>query len=151
MVPFALVNRLQPWALILTFGLHNICMRYKTVLLIDDDVDDREIFEAALRKTALPVQCTALDNGIKALEMLRNRQISPQLIFLDLNMPIMNGQQFLVEIKSDELLKHIPIVILSTSSHKSTIELTKELGAMDFFSKPDNFEELTGLLSSVLN
>src|SRR6476619_5117578 len=112
-------------------------MPYQNILLIDDDVDDREIFKSALEKTTLAVECTALDNAVTALELLRTRQINPQLIFLDLNMPVMNGQQFLLEIKNDELLNHIPVVILSTSSHRSTIELTKELGAMDFFYKPD--------------
>jgi CheY-like chemotaxis protein len=125
-------------------------MPYQNILLIDDDLDDREIFQAALEKTRLAVQCTALDNAIEALELLRSEQLNPQLIFLDLNMPVMNGQQFLVEIKNDERLSHIPVVILSTSSHRTTIELTKELGAMDFFSKPDKFEDLAGLLSSVL-
>jgi CheY-like chemotaxis protein len=125
-------------------------MPYKNILLIDDDEDDREIFHAAMQQLKADIDCTLMNNASQALDMLSSKKIHPDLIFLDLNMPVMNGQQFLMEIKNEDELKHIPVVILSTSSHKSTIELTKELGAIDFFSKPDKFEDLLGILKSVL-
>jgi CheY-like chemotaxis protein len=126
-------------------------MAYKNLLLIDDDEDDQEIFLTALEKVNQSIHCIALDSAVEAMQKLENGQINPDLIFLDLNMPIMNGQQFLVEIKKEESLKNIPVIILSTSSHKATIELTKELGAIDFFSKPDKFEDYISLLSSVIS
>jgi CheY-like chemotaxis protein len=125
-------------------------MVYNNILLIDDDEDDQEIFRTALDKIEPSVRCTELNNAREALQKLVAGEIRPDLIFLDLNMPLMNGQQFLMEIKKVDDLKDIPVIILSTSSHKATIELTKELGAMDFYSKPDKFEDLTGLLRSVL-
>ena len=125
-------------------------MPYRNILLIDDDEDDREIFQAAVEKLDQPINCIVLKNAGEALDLLRANQLNADLIFLDLNMPGMNGQQFLLEIKRIEDLKHIPIIILSTSSHSSTIEITKDLGAMDFFSKPDKFEDLIGILRSVL-
>jgi CheY-like chemotaxis protein len=64
-------------------------------------------------------------------------------------MPIMSGQQFLIEIKKENELKNIPVIILSTSSHTSAIQQAKALGAKDFFSKPDKFEDLIFLLKSV--
>ena len=125
-------------------------MPYRNILLIDDDEDDREIFQAAVEKLDQPINCIVLKNAGEALDLLRANQLNADLIFLDLNMPGMNGQQFLLEIKRIEDLKHIPVIILSTSSHSSTIEITKDLGAMDFFSKPDKFEDLIGILTSVL-
>ena len=125
-------------------------MTYKHILLIDDDEDDQEIFLTALGKIDRSIVCTAIDNAREALDMLIARQINPDLIFLDLNLPVMNGQQFLMEIKKEKALSKLPIVILSTSSHRATIELTRELGAMDFHSKPDNFRELIDIIRSVL-
>lgn len=126
-------------------------MPYKHILLIDDDEDDQEIFLTALGNIDNSIACTTLGNGREALDMLTAKQIAPDLIFLDLNMPVMNGQQFLAEIKKETALKNIPVIILSTSSHKSSIQLTKELGAMQFLSKPDKFEDLLIVLRSVLN
>ena len=126
-------------------------MNYGNILLIDDDEDDQEIFRTALEKVDRSINCTSLNNAIEALDKLRSNQIQPDLIFLDLNMPVMNGQQFLMQIKNDDALSYIPVVILSTSSHKASIELTRELGAMEFYSKPDKFEDLIGILKSVLN
>lgn len=125
-------------------------MAYKHILLIDDDEDDQEIFLTALGKIDRSIICTATDNAREALEMLITRKISPDLIFLDLNLPLMNGQQFLVEIKKEKTLSKLPVVILSTSSHRATIELTRELGATDFHSKPDNFKDLIEIIKSVL-
>ena len=125
-------------------------MQYRKILLIDDDEDDQEIFTSALEQTSIPVSCAIFNDAREALSLLASKQISPDLIFLDLNMPLMDGQQFLVEIKKDENLGDIPIIILSTSSHKGTIELTKKLGAYDFITKPDKFEDLVSILESVL-
>src|SRR6186713_579511 len=117
-------------------------MRYKNILLVDDDEDDQEIFLTALEKVNNSIHCTALDNATRALHMLLEKELTPDLIFLDLNMPVMNGQQFLTELKKEDLLKDIPVIILSTSSHKATIQLTRDLGALDFISKPDNINAL---------
>jgi CheY-like chemotaxis protein len=123
---------------------------YKNILLIDDDDDDQEIFLSALENVDRSIVCTALDNATEALSMLQEKKINPDLIFLDLNMPIMNGEQFLKTIKKLNNLQDIPVIILSTSSHKSTVQLTKSLGAKDFVSKPDKFEDLINILRLIL-
>jgi len=125
-------------------------MPYKNILLIDDDEDDQEIFITALEKVDLSISCITLDNAREALQLLNTGKINPELIFLDLNMPVMSGQQFLHEIKKDLELSTIPVVILSTSSHVSTIRQVKESGAQDFYSKPDKFEDMINILKSVL-
>ncbi|MCF0069112.1 response regulator [Dyadobacter sp. CY261] len=125
-------------------------MLYQNILLIDDDEDDQEIFLTALECTGKPVQCTVLDSARKAFNQITKGELETDLIFLDLNMPLMNGQQFLAEIKKDEKLRKIPIVILSTSSNAATIEQVKQLGAGQFFTKPGRFEDLVAILDEVL-
>lgn len=126
-------------------------MLYKNILMIDDDEDDQEFFITAIDQLSKAVTCTAISRAQEALLKLKEKVIMPDLIFLDLNMPVMNGQQFLTEIKKDPILRSIPIIILSTSSHETTIELMKELGAEDFITKPDTFDKLVLLLKPYLN
>jgi CheY-like chemotaxis protein len=125
-------------------------MSFQNILHIDDDADDHEIFYNALRKINDAINYNALTNARKALAGLVAKELTPDVIFLDLNLPEMSGQQFLVEIKKSESLRHIPVIILSTSSHIGTIELTKELGAHDFITKPNSFDKLVQILSLVL-
>ena len=125
-------------------------MKYRSILLIDDDDDDQEIFLSALTKVSDSIICTPVSTAYNALQQLVDKQIIPDIIFLDLNMPIMNGQQFLVEIKKKSGLKDIPVVIFSTSSHPNTIRLAMEFGAMAFITKPNRFDDVVSILTSIL-
>ena len=125
-------------------------MPFQNILHIDDDADDHEIFNSALRKVNNAINYTALTNARNALTSLIAKKLRPDVIFLDLNLSEMSGQQFLVELKKSESLRHIPVIIFSTSSHSGTIELTKELGAYGFITKPNSFDRLVQILSSVL-
>jgi CheY-like chemotaxis protein len=123
--------------------------QYNQILLIDDD--DREIFLTALKRIERPIPCQALNDARLALDQLIQKKLHTDLIFLDLNMPVMNGQQFLIEIKRHPELKHIPIIILSTTSHQPTINLVMDLGAIDFITKPEEFTDLVKILSATIN
>ncbi len=125
-------------------------MSYQNILLIDDDQDDHEIFSAALEKISANLTCNLRQDATEALEQLKNDLLTPDLIFLDLNMPVMNGQEFLNAVKKSEKLKGIPVIIFSTTSNRETIRLAKELGALDFITKPNKFDSLVMLLKSVL-
>jgi CheY-like chemotaxis protein len=125
-------------------------MSYRHLVLIDDDEDDQEIFLAALSEVSDAVTCTTYVSAQEALQALTGAQQTPDVIFLDLNMPLMNGQQFLVEIKKIGSLKHIPVIIFSTSSHSATIQATKELGAYDFITKPGSFNKLITILTPLI-
>jgi CheY-like chemotaxis protein len=120
---------------------------FKNVLLIDDDEDDQEIFLAALKQKSVSVSFRGEMNALDALEKLTSGQLVPDVIFLDLNMPLMSGRQFLKEIKSLEDLKNIPVIIFSTSSQGSTINETRALGASGFITKPDTLDDLIDILS----
>lgn len=126
-------------------------MNYQNILLIDDDEDDHEIFITAVKAISANVKCTALHNAKEALLLLKENKLKPDVIFLDLNMPIMNGQEFLLAIKNVEELKEIPVIIFSTSSHQPTIELMKDLGAENFITKPERYNELIEILTPLIN
>jgi len=90
----------------------------KTVFLIDDDSDDREIFEEALLSLDINIKYEDAKNGAEACEKLNSNTFKPDLIFLDLNMPIMDGRQFMKHIKKDHNLNNIPVIIYTTSSNE---------------------------------
>ncbi len=120
-------------------------MTYKNILQIDDDSDDCELFMEAVEAVSSAAY-TAIYNPVEALRKLVQKEIMPDIIFLDLNMPIMSGLEFLTEIKKDEALKEIPIIIFSTSQFDDIIREAKAHGAHDFISKPNNFNELKKIL-----
>lgn len=126
-------------------------MLYKHILLIDDDCDDQEIFLCALEMVSDAVTCTTLTSAKEALQQLLKGCIEADVIFLDLNMPIMSGQQFLVEFQKEDSLKQIPVFVLSTSSDVATIQHTKALGASEFITKPETLYGLVTVLKSVIH
>lgn len=125
-------------------------MNYNHILLIDDDRDDREIFVEALREISDSVHCTTSDDAANALLQLRNGTLKPDIIFLDIHMTLISGPEFLRQIKMIAYLKEIPVIILSTHAGQATIDLTKELGAYDYISKPTTFSGMVDILKSIL-
>lgn len=125
-------------------------MPFLKILLIDDDAEDHEIFKAALSQVSETSECSTSTNAREALRMLVNKQLNPDVIFLDLNMPIMSGQDFLREVKMKSETQHIPVIIFSTSSNPATVKLTKEMGAIDFITKPDRFDKLVEILKPII-
>lgn len=122
-----------------------------TCFLIDDDPDDREIFALALEEADNSYRCVTALNGIDAIQKLSTDDtFIPDLIFLDLNMPIMNGKQCLNEIRKIPRLDPIPIIIYTTSSYAQDIEETKKLGASHFLIKPSSIRILTNCLTELL-
>lgn len=123
-----------------------------SVFLADDDADDRFLFEEALMEVRKNVKVTMLNNGEQLMNCLDQKKTEqPNLIFLDLNMPLKNGIECLEEIKKDNNLKNIPVIIFSTSKQKETINQVYTKGANYYMCKPDNFEKLKQLLDKVLS
>ncbi|MFT3911727.1 MAG: response regulator [Ferruginibacter sp.] len=127
-------------------------MRYqKTIFLVDDDFDDQEIFSDALKRSDKSIDCVFANDGIHALEKLNNEKgFIPDLIFIDLNMPRMNGLECLASIKKIDRLKNVPVYMYSTTADAISIAKNKKLGATDFIVKPSNIKELTSVLSKLL-
>lgn len=115
----------------------------KLFMIVDDDADDREFFSDAVSELDLTTECIAAINGEDALKILRNGiKRLPDFIFLDLNMPKMDGKTCLTELKKDEKLKNIPVIIFSTSSDQRDKDATHQLGATYFLTKPSDFIKL---------
>jgi len=119
--------------------------------LIDDDLEDQEIFALALEKLGSPCTFAAATSASEALSKFEaDPSFIPDIIFLDLNLPQMNGRQFLAEIKKKNDLKHIPVVIYSTSSLPTDIHETRLLGASDYMVKPPSIQILQKSITSIL-
>ena len=125
-------------------------MAIQYIRLVDDDADDRYVFIYALQNVDASINVETAVDGIDALQKLAENKATPQLIFLDLNMPRMNGKSFLKEIKSLQALHSIPVIVYSTSSNPADIEETKALGAKDFITKPNSYNELCEVLATAL-
>ncbi|TDO82967.1 CheY-like chemotaxis protein [Flavobacterium chryseum] len=121
-------------------------MTYKNFLQIDDDSDDCELFMEALNAVSAS-HYTSINDPVEAYHKLIKQEVKPDVIFLDLNMPIMSGLELLSEIKKQDILQQIPVIIFSTSRLEDLIKEAKLLGAHDYISKPNNFNDLKKILS----
>ena len=122
-----------------------------TIALADDDEDDRMFFVEALEELALKVKVSLFENGQELLDFLKlsNSEL-PDLVFLDLNMPIKNGLECLKEIRQNLKLRDLAIAIYSTSSSEKDIEDTYLGGANLYINKPNNFSKLLKALEIAL-
>ncbi|HZG26575.1 MAG TPA: response regulator [Chitinophagaceae bacterium] len=124
----------------------------RKILIVDDDSDDQVLLMEALHELDSSIRFQTATNGHHALELLNNNLHDlPNLIFLDLNMPRMNGVQFLHDIKKRQELRDLPVIIYSTSSDQKDIAETARLGAEHFITKPTGLSELKTRLKSVLS
>jgi CheY-like chemotaxis protein len=121
------------------------------VLFIDDDTDDYRLFCDALRTFNETAECLQAFNGRDALNVLNQSSSTlPDYIFLDVNMPIMGGWECLKKIKANPILKDLPVIVYTTSSDASEIELFRKMGAEAFITKPSTFKQLVKTLKKIL-
>jgi CheY-like chemotaxis protein len=118
-----------------------------TCFLIDDDIDDQEIFKLVLKTVNPAITCIVANDGVEAVHKLSQEGFNPDYIFLDLNMPRMDGKECLQEIKKIARLKDTPIIIYSTSSELRDIRETRALGACDYLEKQSSVGELKNRLA----
>ncbi|WP_282080530.1 response regulator [Aquimarina algiphila] len=111
------------------------------ILLIEDDEIERLKFARVLQKNNYPHNIIEAINGEEALDVLAQKEKLPDLIFLDLNMPKMNGLEFLKELKADATLQYLPVVILSTSNNHQDLKEAYRIGASGYIVKPLKYED----------
>ena len=123
----------------------------KVIFIADDDEDDRMLFLDALEDLNLPAAVKAACDGQELLNTLeKTADRLPDIIFLDINMPIKNGFDCLAEIRSrEDALKEVKIIMLSTSKSPDNIELCHKLGADLYAVEPSSFQGLNDLLQKV--
>jgi CheY-like chemotaxis protein len=121
-------------------------------LIVDDDADDRMLFIDAVKEIDETIECKIAKNGEQALQFLTNAEYRlPDFIFLDIRMPRMGGKKCLFEIKKDERLKHIPVIIYTTSKAVEESKELRAMGAFHFISKPRNADEIFYLVCFVMD
>jgi CheY-like chemotaxis protein len=122
-----------------------------TILIVDDDADDREIIKDAFLASDDHPECVFLENGEKLMQYLevQPQNEMPSLILLDLNMPGKDGRESLKDIKNNKRFHHIPTVVFTTSSSYRDKQAVYDLGANCFVTKPDTFNQLTELTASI--
>ncbi len=120
------------------------------VMLADDDKDDQLLFAAAIEETKIDAEVTTVENGQELIDNLKDpAEPNPDIIFLDINMPVKDGKAVLAEIKADDTLKDIPTVMLSTSDSPKDVEETFNRGANLYVKKPNSFHNLILILKNI--
>ncbi len=119
------------------------------VLIADDDADDRVLLAEALQNDCLHARVEQVENGEELMARLQSREPRPDLILLDLNMPLMCGREVLAVLKSDARWRAIPVVVLTTSSAIEDIELSQRLGVSAFITKPASVNDFDRLVHTL--
>lgn len=124
-----------------------------TILYMDDDQDDLELIAEAFltytEKLRVAHACNGLE-GLQVLEKMKMASILPCLVIMDINMPVLNGLQALVRLRSTLEYNHLPVVLFSTSSSQKDQEFARKWGA-DYIIKPTNFHDLQGLVKQFVS
>ena len=122
------------------------------ILLADDDEGDRVIFKQAFSELKIKTEVHTVNNGLQLMERLNMKDVqSPNLLFLDLNMPHKNGLECLKEIRRNLKLKDIFIAIYSTSDNEKDMEETFSNGANIYITKPNDFNSLKQVLEKAVS
>lgn len=125
------------------------------ILIVDDNVADSYLVKEALQECAVPTQITVIGDGLQALTYLRREGqyadvALPDLVLLDLNLPKRDGREVLVEIKSDQTLKHLPVIILTSSEADHEVLLAYRHGASCYLIKPHKLENYFSLIQECI-
>jgi two-component system, chemotaxis family, response regulator Rcp1 len=126
------------------------------ILLVEDNPGDARLASEALRVGKVRNRLFHVEDGVEAIDFLRQQgkhknAIRPDLILLDLNLPRMDGREVLAEIKGDESLRQIPVVVLTISKEEEDVLRTYDLHANCFITKPIDFEQFMKVVRSIEN
>jgi len=126
------------------------------VIVADDDIDDQHLIKQALLETGFNCEVTSVYNGLQLMDFLLKREVyknleglMPDLILLDINMPLMNGFGVLEQMCDHGLIEQIPVYMLSTSSSQADKKHAMELRARDYYVKPINYQQLKSTLHEI--
>jgi two-component system response regulator len=126
-----------------------------TIVMADDDLDDQFLIKNALKDAKVPIFLYPVYDGIQLLDFLykryqfKNIPHQADVIFLDLNMPLMDGFEALKHIKGNPIYKHIPVYVLTTSRREEDKKQALELGASGFYSKGSSSKEINRIVREV--
>ncbi len=121
-----------------------------SILYIDDDEDDISIFREALHRIGASISFHPFDNGFDALNYLEQTNVLPDYLFLDINMPKMNGKEILRYLKQNHRLRVIPVIMFTTSNFEHEVKEFYKEGASGFIHKGFSLDEIKGDIAGVL-
>ncbi len=121
------------------------------ILLIEDDAIEVMKFHRTVSKLGVEHEIIEANNGEEALSILNNKDRLPDIILLDLNMPRVNGIEFLITLKSDDVLKYIPAIVVTTSINQNDLVSCYKIGIAGYIVKPLRFEEYQEKIKAVLS
>ena len=135
---------------VLNFSLSTFYQRMK-ILLIEDDTDDVELLQEALKNQHVPFEMDVINDGSKAVNHFGSSSEAPGIIILDFNLPKIHGREVLLTIKSRPLFKDIPVLILTTSSSKEDIAYSYKHGADKYLMKPSSIEHIKEMVETIVS
>ena len=123
------------------------------IIIVEDDIDDQEIYSDAIRAIQVSNEIRYFDRAEKALDYLLTTQEQPFIILSDVNMPQVNGLQFKQQIQENDYLreKGIPFVFISTNASASAVRLAHQLSVQGYFQKPGSFQAIKDMLRTLFN
>ncbi len=121
----------------------------KRIFLIEDNRGDIRLIQEALKSTATECDVIVARDGMEAMQILQAQDPYPDLILLDLNLPKKDGREVLAEIKADPLLKHIPVVVLTTSRNEEDIHKSYDLHVNCYIAKSRNLPQLFKIIQGI--
>ncbi|WP_420832736.1 response regulator [Nostoc edaphicum] len=126
------------------------------VLLVEDNPGDAQLTRIALEDSKISIHLNVVEDGVEAMAFLRKQDkyakaAHPDIILLDLNLPRKDGREVLAEIKGDENLKRIPVVVLTTSQAEEDILKAYNLSANCYITKPVDFDQFVKIVQSIEN
>lgn len=126
-------------------------MYVKKIIIAEDDEEDVDLFKDVLKDLAVDVHLQVAANGVELIKMLEDAEVFPELIFLDLNMPLKNGMLCLEEIRLNQHWKSVKVIILSTSSHQDQIKAAYDKGADYYMVKLSNYNDFKNAIAACLH
>jgi len=124
---------------------------FQNIVHIDNNIENHVFFYDALQQVTNTSNYWTFVDAKDALNTLVSKKITPDIIFLDLEFPKMSGQEFLARLKKHEHLCNIPVIVFSSSTSRSIIQVTRILGAKAFVTKPTSLRQLIKILWSILS
>lgn len=116
-------------------------------MLADDDSDDITFFKDALNELPVAASLSTVNDGVKLMNYLTSPAVDlPDLLYLDLNMPLKSGVECLEEIKNNDIIKQLPVIIFTTAFNKDVVDLVYQKGAHYFIRKPGEYSQLKKII-----
>lgn len=130
--------------------------RSANILMVEDDLDDALLLRESFRQNRFATQLFHVENGKQCMDFLYKREAysdapTPDVILLDLNMPVMDGREVLEKIEADEQLRHLPVVVLTTSSNEEDILQMYKLRCSSYIVKPVDFHKFQSMVTELTN